>query len=560
MPVDSLSLAALVTEARPLLVGGRLTTLSQAERGVVSLAGRSPSGETWHWRIDLRDGVARAHLSALPVVKGAAPPWLLQMRKHVEGARILGVAQAPWERVIRLRLAGRDSLGDPRTYVLVAEIVGRYSLLCMVDEPTGTIMASSRLVDETMSRLRQVAPGLPYALPPGAGDRRNLDACTDDELDQLARTATVPLSAWVARTIAGLGRDRVAEVVSGLPAEGGAEALAGRLRSWRDAWRQGLWHWAADGEPGAHVGEGPLAGFNAAIDSHYRERLAEESRERLRAQVQHQLDGQRSKVQEQLADLDRRWADCEGADRLQQEAELLQGNLYRIPAGSAQVTLENYFDPACPPLTLDLDPDLSPAENVQARFRRAQKAQRQREHLQRQRQELEARSWDLEEAAAQLAAARAQDALEDLAATVLPRTTDRQSAGHVAESKPERYRSGDGLVILVGRSSRQNEAILHGLSRGHDLWLHAQNIPGAHVLVKVPKGTSVPDRTVEQAACLAAFFSKARHSQHVPVVAVERRFVRQARGAAAGLVHYTNETALWVDPAPETLPCPLNEG
>jgi predicted ribosome quality control (RQC) complex YloA/Tae2 family protein len=557
MPVDSLTLAALLTEAKPLLLGGRLTTLTQPERGVLSLGGRSPDGDTWHWRVDLRDGVARAHLSDLPLTKGAAPPWLLQMRKHIEGARILAVEQAPWERVLRWRLAGRDSLGDPRPYALIMEIVGRYSLVCMVDEPTGTIVATSRTVDETMSRYRQIAPGLPYALPPGAGNRRNLDACSDTELQEACAHAAAPLAAWVGRTFSGLGKDRVAELTEGLDGPDDSPRLAERLVVWRDAWRQGAWHLVQADEPRAETGGGPLAGLNTAIDHHYQARLAAEARQRLRGQLQQQLTSQQDKVQEQLAELERRWADCENADRLQQEAELLQGNLYRIGTGTTTVSIEDYFDPAYPTVTLALDPDLSPSENVQRLFRRAQKAQRQREHLQRQRDELLARSWDLEQMAERLQQSDGDEALAELAGSLLPGDKAKAGANHKLEIKPERYRSSDGLTILVGRSSRQNEAILHDLSRGHDLWLHAQNIPGAHVLVQVPKGTSVPDRTVEEAACLAAFFSKSRHSTHVPVVAVERRFVRQPRGAAAGFVHYSNETALWVDPSPEALPAPL---
>lgn len=552
MPVDSLSLAALVAEAQPLIVGSRLTALVQSERGVVSLAGRSRSGETWHWRIDLRDGLARAHLSTLPVTKGPTPPWLLQMRKHVEGARILAMDQVPWERVIRLRLAGRDHLGDPHPYILISEIVGRYSLVCLVDEPTGTIVTASRLVDETMSRHRQIAPGLPYALPPGAGDKRTLESCSDGDLARLVETAEPPFAAWIARTFAGLGRDRIAALTADLPPNG-AGTLAERLQQWRDAWRAGHWQWTADGEPTAGIGEGPLAGFNAAVDRYYQARMTEAACQHRRTQIRQHLDEQLAKLQAHLAEVDRLWAGCAQADRLQREAELLQGNLYRLSAGNAAITVEDYFDPTCPPVTLSLDPDLSPAENVQRRFRQAQKAQRQRQHLERQRQDLEARLWELEEAGSLVADASTLEALEDLAASVLPQPRERASL-RPAESLPERYRSSDGLGILVGRSSRQNDAILHRLSRSHDVWLHAQNIPGAHVLVQVPKGTSVPERTLLQAACLAAFFSKARHSHHVPVVAVERRFVRQPRGAAAGFVHYSNETALWVDPVPDALP------
>lgn len=556
MPVDSLTLAAALVEARPVLVGSRLQVIAQTERNTLSLAGRS-GGQPWHWYVDLRDGVARAHLSSAPVGKGLTPPWLQQCRKHVEGGRILAVEQEPWERVLHLRLAGRDALGDPRRYRLTVEIMGRYSLALLVDEATGQIVTASRTVDETMSRWRQIAPGLPYALPPKPA-KPTLAECSDDVLHTLVAAAEPPWPAWIAKHLAGLGRDRVATLGADLPDDLAAarSTLIERLIAWREAWRREAWHWVADGEPRAWPGEGQLAGLNEALDRYYRERLAAEALERERRQLITALTQAHEQANRQLADWDAALADRAQAERLQQEAELLQANLYRIAAGAAAVTVEDYFDPAYPSLTLELDPHRTPAENVQDRFRQAQKQARRLAHAEAQRDTVAATVAALDEAAYYAGVTDRLDELrgmaEDLQRQGLLKTTKHQRVTEV--TGPDRYRSNDGLEILVGRSSRQNETILHEIARGHDMWLHAQYMPGAHVLVRLPKGTQLPDRTLTEAANLAAYFSKARHAAHVPIVVVPRRFVRSPKGAPAGFVHYSNETVVVGSPDPAGLP------
>ncbi len=555
MPVDALTLAALLAEAKPILEGSRLMGLQQTERGVISLAGRSNDSTSWHWRIDLRDGVARAHLSQDPILKGPAPPWLVQTRKYVEGGRILSVAQDPWERVLRWRLSGRDHLGDPRVYVLVMEIVGRYSLVALVDEATNQIVTASRTVDETMSRLRQIAPGLPYALPPMPAGKHVLDSCSDADLNALCHQMGVPTATWVGQTFSGLGRDRQQALAGDLTVDSDGDVLCERLKTWRDAWRQSAWHWLSVGEPKAEVGVGSLSGLNDAIDRFYQDRLAAEARNRLKERLLSHITQTVDKLQLQLTELEAAWQVCSAADRLQQEAELLQSNLYRLELGATQVVLEDYFDPAYASVTVSLDPHLRPAENVQRRFRMAQKAQRQREHLAGQRLAANERLWQLQETALLIADATSLAELTALAAEVLPpEGPGKGKPGAAALLAPEEYRSRDGLTILVGRSGQQNEAILRQWSRSHDLWLHAQNIPGAHVLIRLPKGSSVPDRTLEEAATLAAYFSKARHATHVPVVVVPRRHVRQPKGAAPGFVHYSQERTVFAEPNLQTLP------
>lgn len=556
MPVDSLTLAAALAEAKPVLVGARLQVLAQTERQTLSLGGRA-DGRAWHWYVDLRDGVARAHLSEAPISKGPVPPWLQQCRKHVEGGRILSVELEPWERVVHLRLSGRDALGDPHVYRLTLEIMGRYSLALLIDEATNQIVAASRTVDETMSRLRQIAPGLPYALPPKP-DKPTLADCDDARLRSLVAAAESPWSAWIAKHLAGLGRDRVAALAAGLPDEPGAARteLVERLILWRDAWQAQAWHWVADGEPRAWPGEGQLAGLNEALDRYYRERLISEAVDRLRRQLTTALTHAQELATNQLSAWDAILTDRDQSQRLQQEAELLQANLYRVTAGAPTVTVEDYFDPSYPTITLTLDPHRTPAENVQARFRLAQKQARRIAHAEAQREVAAAAVAALDEAAYYVGSAERLDELQAIAEDlqrqgVIKKTAEKRT---VAVGGPDRYRSSDGLEILVGRSSRQNEAILHEIARGHDFWLHAQYIPGAHVLIRLPKGTQLPERTLQEAANLAAYFSKARHAAHVPVVAVPRRFVRSPKGAAAGFVHYSNETVVVGSPDVAGLP------
>ncbi len=234
----------------------------------------------------------------------------------------------------------------------------------------------------------------------------------------------------------------------------------------------------------------------------------------------------------------------EETTRLRVAGELLLTYQSEIARGTKKVTLPDYTGD---PFVIDLDPDSTAVENAQAYFRRYQKAQRAGERIPALIDELEAERVYVEQLAVDLELAESRpeiDAVRDmLTSTGLAPTSRKKSAAQPSE--PRRFEE-DGFSIYVGRNARQNEQVTFRRAGPQDLWLHVRGLPGAHVVIKKDR-QEIPDRVIQRAAQLAAYYSRARDSEsQVAVDMTERRFVRRVGGKYPGMVTYRNEETVWV--------------
>ena len=250
-----------------------------------------------------------------------------------------------------------------------------------------------------------------------------------------------------------------------------------------------------------------------------------------------------------LADL----AKARGWEELRRKGELLRVHHQRIGRGLAEVTVPDYYAEAGRPLTIALDPALSVNANAERYFKQARKVKRGLPVIERRLGETEGELKEWESALDRVIQAETAEAV-DRAKTAHrleppPLKPPPRDEG-AARCEPRRYLSTDGREILVGRSSAGNEHLTFRLARPHDLWLHVEGYGGSHVVVRNPKGQTVPPRTLREAAMLAAFFSKARNAGKVPVHYTAARFVRRAKRAKPGTVLITQEKTIVVRPDP----------
>jgi len=247
------------------------------------------------------------------------------------------------------------------------------------------------------------------------------------------------------------------------------------------------------------------------------------------------------------------------ADRYRMYGELLMANLHRLSRGLKEAEVENLYDPEGKPLTIPLDPALSPLENAQAYFKKYAKAKQAVEEAQKR---LAACTLELEyllgvETAINFAATREELAeirqeLEEQG-YIKPAGREKEKKREQAGPQPLVFTSSDGFTILVGKNNKQNDYLLTRLARGEDLWLHAQGVPGSHVIVRA-QGRQVPETTLLEAASLAAYYSRSRQSPKVAVDYTSVKNVRKPRGARPGYVTYTGQRTLLVKPQPLSPP------
>lgn len=584
---------ALALELGGRLAGARVQKVTATGERSFGFRLRLADG-TLHWlELSLEpqaDGVLLdpPRLPGGPDGPGAEPPdrpgfWLAQLRRHLGGARLTGVDQPGWERILRLGFLGRDALGDPARYELVAELMGTRSNLLLVGED-GRILDALRRASPDENPARPVLPGLPYQLPPPPREPRwqpeEGEAALLERLAAAARTGR-PAAKALAAAVAGMGpaHARLALEAAGqggagrLPEEPAALArLAGRVAAMLGAAGRGDFRPAVMEEPGAEeavavLPEGLPAGRPrlrpvATVSQAVAETLArrgerwhlERRRRTLLQPVRAEVERLRRRLEAQRRELE----EAGEADAWRREAELLLAYAASFAPGQRGLDVPDHFEAGQPLRRLELEPGERPVERAQRLFHRYRRAVRRRQHLEpvlaateERLRYLESVLLELEEAEnpAELADVEAEMEAEGLLPA--PRQTRARRREPPASTGPLRLLSHDGWEIWLGRNNRQNEELTMRLARPDDLWFHARGLPGAHVLLPVRGREQPPERTRLEAAALAALHSGGRRSSSVEVDWTERRNVWKPRGAPPGFVLYRNERTLAVRPDPE---------
>ena len=563
MTLDALTLAALTDELRPLLVGGRVQAIVPVDTLTVAL--EVYVGRRYYLLLSANPQTPRVHLAD----KGRRgvereTPFLLLLRKYVRDARIAAIEVPRWERIVSL-----DFIGPEGRHRLVAELMGRLSNIILVDAE-GVVRDSARRITPDMTRARVVLPRQPYVPPPPV-DRPAPDAATLPLLEALLAGAPADRPVWrtlsgglrglsplVAREVAyralGEAEATVAEVERVSPLLTALAAVIGPLSGRTDAapWQPS--RAVADGAVVAfapyaltHLPDAkPTASLNEAIAAYFADRAGRDAYAVARGRVAARIQAARDKATRQRAALTRETLPEADLEQRRVWGEWLLAYAHAVPQGATEYRIEDTGDG---PLTIPLDPTLTPVANAQRLFRDYERAKRAGEDLAERLASVDLQLAALDQLATDLALAETRPEIDAVHAQFAALTGEKppQVARGGRLAGPIEVTSPDGLTVLVGRNSRQNDSVTFERAAGHDLWLHARGIPGAHVIVKA-EGRAVPDTTLAAAASLAAYYSAARGSTSVAVDWTEARRVKRLKGGGPGLVTYSGERTLHAAP------------
>lgn len=555
MPLDAVTVSALAKELNERLEGGRIDKVQQPERDMLLLSLRA-KGENLRLVIAAGTGNARAGITRGSFENPAEPPmFCMLMRKHLVGARILSVTQPEYERLLIFTLDTHDELGVQSEKKLAVELIGRSANAVLIGAD-GRIIDCMRRMDFAGDALRRMLPGMIYRLPPkqekpvffalDLAQRRALIAAADK---------TVPVDKWLMDSFSALSPLICRELAyrcnndyANLPdaCDALCEAVAaGELAPWLIS---------IDGKPKdfsfmAISQYGPAAqlerydSFSEMLDAFYTRRdRAEQQRRRshdLTKTVRTLRDRQQRKLAVQREELRR----TEGREDIRHQAELVTANIYRLRRGDRSLECEDYYDPACPIVHIELDPLKTPQQNAAALYKEYNKLKAAEQHLTVLTREGERQLDYLNSVLDELERAETDRDLSDirreLTETGYIRARKGGKAERVKPQSPLKFVSDDGLEILAGRSNAQNDELTLKLARRTDYWLHTQRVHGSHVIIRC-EGEEPPPRTLEQAAGIAAYYSQARGAGKVQVDYTMVRNVRKPSGALPGKVIYTD--------------------
>ena len=571
MPIDTPFVRALVAELNRTAVGARIDKVFMPAPDEVVFALRAPSVKT-RLLLSANSRMPRAYFTAESRENPPTPPmFCMLLRKHLAGGKITEIRQPVYDRVIELLVNGYNEMGDPVKKRLVLEITGSTSNLILIDGEN-RILDAVKHTDITTLNGRPVLPGLEYRYPPVPEKVNPFDT---EALHMLLQEDSVdPLDKFLFGRIAGMSPFIGRELAHRLGDRPLHELDAAEAERTLDAFFQAVQRGEVqpvllrdpEGAPVdlsfteiTHFGNTyqceRFESFSALVEEFFRSRDAAQRRKQragdLDKRVRTLIERARKKYENQKQDLKK----CRDREPLRIKGELLTAHIAEIPRGAAEVTLENYYD-EMRPIRIALDVTKSPQQNAQSYFKKYQKATTAEKMLGAQLTESEQEIEYLETVQESLARVENERDTEEIRAELAAAGYMKKSGKQQKKSKPARgfalFESSDGFVILAGKNNAQNDELTHRVAEKSDLWLHAQNIPGSHVVI-ICEGEIPPNRTVEEAAIIAATMSKASEAPKVPVQYTQVKTLRKPSGAKPGFVTFTTYQTAFV--APDTALC-----
>ena len=574
MALDGSFLKQLKHELEEQILDAKVDKVHQISREELILILRSRNGNCKLY-ISAGADSPRIHLTTTSFENPKTPPmFCMLMRKHLIGARIIGLEQVGLDRILKIIFETRNEMGDIVQISGIIEIMGRHSNFIVVDQD-GRIIDSMKRVDDTMSSVRPVLPGMRYVLPPAQDKLLPTETSAETMVDTILHGKDVPLSKAILNAVQGVsplvcreianyvffGDDNVVSAMSSDHID--------RLRFYLGRVKDMVVNHS--GTPTAIIdAKGKPQDFSFLDIHQYGPSMVTRQYETY-SQLLDQFYTQRDHVQRmkhRSADLLKFLANTsdriarkvnlqkqeleESAQREQWKmyGDILSANLWSIQKGDKEATLQNFYEEGMPMVTIPLDVRKTPSQNAQKYYAEYRKADTAEKKLLELIEQGEQEYLYIDSVFDALTRAATIDELAGI-------RSELESQGYLrAQNRkgmkpqklnPKKYVSDDGFTILVGRNNIQNDQLTLKESKGRDIWFHTKNIPGSHCIV-ISEGQEIPDSTLTQAAILAATNSRAVESSQVPVDYTQIKHIKKPKGGKPGMVIYHVYNTAYVTP------------
>lgn len=549
MTFDGLFTHAMIHELNQTLQNGRVTKISQPYPNEVILTIRA-NRTNYPVLLSANPRYARFQITQIPYTNPAVPTnFTMMLRKYLESAKLLEIKQLDNDRVVYFEFLTRNELGDKLPLLLSTEIMGRYSNVILINQSTNKIIDTIKHVGMDQNRYRTLLPGATYRQPP-TQDKENpfeQESNTFEELIQKYPNREV-LADSLLKQYQGISRDN-------------ALALADKLHS-SNNYVQAFNDFLA-------MTENPIPTMNSnnfsiftdnpndkkfstlseMLDVFYHTKANRDRVQQQGGQLLHVIRKNLQRNKKKLKKLSNELKATENADEYRIKGEVLTTYLYQIKRGMTKITLPNFYDNN-KEITISLSNQLSPSQNAQKYFKKYQKLKNAVTFVNEQIELTKKEVAYLEEIQTQIELATPAD-LDDIKTElqqegyINKKQQKNKRSSRVKINKPETFVASDGTEILVGKNNLQNEKLTLHTAKKTDIWLHAKNIPGSHVIIK---SNNPSDETLFEAAMLAAYFSKFRSSANVPIDYVQVKNIRKPNGSKPGFVIYEGQKTLTVTP------------
>lgn len=564
MALDGIVIAGVVHQLNQTILNTKIAKIAQPEPDELLLTCKGP-GANYRLALSASASLPFVYLTdqnkPSPMV---APTFCMVLRKHIANGKIVSITQPHMERIIRMDIEHLDEMGDFCKKSLIIELMGKHSniIFCKDD---GTIIDSIKHISSLTSSLREVLPGRMYEIPATQNQKHNPLTTSTSEFTDIISHCSDTLGKAVYGSFTGISPLMANEILY----RAGADAdmpvasydedqlyhIATQFHHFMDDVKEGhfspaiIWNGKEPIEfsafPLTQYQDYTIAAYTSiseVLELYYAKknaytRIRQKSAD-LRRIVTTALERNQKKLQLQFKQL----SDTEKREKYRIYGEMLQTYGYGVKEGSKFLVCENYYDDN-KEIKIPLDETKSPLENAQKYFEKYSKLKRTYEALCALTEETQNEILHLESIQNALDIATSPDDLIDIKQELVDFGFIKKGRGqkkNTGKSKPLHYRSSDGFDIYVGKNNYQNDELTFKFATGNDWWFHAKNMPGSHVIVK-SENRELPDRVFEEAASLAAYYSKGRGAEKVEIDYLQKKNVKKPNKSAPGfVVYYTN--------------------
>lgn len=580
MAFDGLVVHSICDELSSKLVGGKIDKIYQPENDEIVLHIRN-NKENFKLVLSASSSNPRIYLSNSYKKENPinAPMFCMLLRKYIQSGNIVSISQVGFERIIKVTIESLDELKSKTTKDLIIEIMGRHSNIILTHEED-KVVDSIKRIPPSVSRVRQILPGITYTLPPAQDKLNPLDPISIDIFKGILKDFNGSISKSIYSKFLGISPTVSKEICSRSNLDISISTSDLDDKSFDTLYKE-FFNIMQDVKTSNY---NPCLAIDPSIDklldfscinlslfknlkvinnesissvieSFYankdtKERINQRASD-FKKSISIKLDRLYNKLKKQELEL----KESDNAIKYKIKGELITSYIYMVEKGMKLIEVQNFYDENCTNTKIELNPNLTPSENAQKYFKKYTKLKHAKKEISAQVEiSLEEINY-LENIMLSIDncdnLAELNDIKEELQKLGYMRGKVKcKKEKNTLTTKPNEFLSSDGFTILVGKNNKQNDFLTLRVANNDDLWMHTKNIPGSHVIIK-SNGNEIPESTIFEGAMLAAFFSKSKMSSQVPVDYTLKKNVKKPNGSKPGMVIYETNSTIYVTPSEE---------
>ena len=559
--IDSLLLEDFYNENKDFLINARVQKIQQPTRREVILQLRNNAEskklyininpEYYHVCFMSKDNEIKRDIQ----IPKQPPMFCMLLRKHMEGARIVGVNKPDFERILELNFENYNELGDKIEECLSIELMGKHSNIVLYNTDNNIILGCAHNIGEEKSKERELAGGLPYIYPPRQNKKNLLNTRSDHFISHLKKSQ-LPLKKTVAEKYYALSQAVVEDIcdINNISANQNASLLSDTdikvlFVALHEFLENKERHYSLSNDFSKYSCakrlDLPYKNINNLIDDYFSYNIEKQLVKNIKALLIARLNKDLKKHTNTLNNQQKQLDKQAKANDYMKKGNLLTANSYAIKRGETAVTLKDYETGN--EVEIQLDETLSPIENAQRYFNLYNKIKRACEIAQKMSLETKEQIMYCKQLLYDIENTDSLAELKEISLDFEPEI--KQSPSKKKELALNILKLEiDGFIVYIGKNNKQNDYLYSKISSPDDIWFHTLNTPGSHIIVKTPEyKRKMEDITLLKIAKLAKEYSTAKSSTKVPVVYTLRKYVKRPNNTKSGFVVYKNETEIVVD-------------